>query len=82
MAQIRGKVLESLGQDTRKRDKKERKNGSGQKAKPSTPTQATDACMGEEEKNRKQKEEKKQGTDPPPSYLDGTVQCSKTIIFK
>ena len=40
-----------------------RKNGLGQKAKPSTPTQTIDACMGELEKNRR-KNKKKQGTGP------------------
>ena len=52
-----------------------KKNESRQKAKPSTPTQAIDAHMGEEEKSRKQKEEqkKKKGADPQPSYLDHLV---------
>ena len=36
------------------RRKEQRKNELGQKAKPSTPTQVVDACMGEKEKNRKQ----------------------------
>ena len=36
-----------------------KKNGSEQSAKPSTPTQAIDARMWEEEKNRKQKEKTK-----------------------
>ena len=40
------------------RRKEGRKIGSAQRAKPSTPTQAIDASMGEEGKNRKQKEEK------------------------
>ena len=50
--------------NAKKRDKKkdQRKNGSGQKAKPSTSTQETDAHMREEEKNRKQKEEQKKET--------------------
>ena len=44
------------------------KDDSGQKAKPSTPTQAIDARMGEEEKNIKQKEEQKKetGSEPQP----------------
>ena len=43
----------------RKKTRREerRKNRSEKKAKPSTPIQATDASMGEEEQNRKQKEE-------------------------
>ena len=43
-----------------------RKNGSGQKAKPSNPTQATDESMGEEEKNRNRRKnkKKKQGMGP------------------
>ena len=44
------------------RRKELRKNGLGKKVKPSTPTQATDARMGKEEKNRKQKEEQKKET--------------------
>ena len=57
------------------RRKERRKNGSGQKAKPSTPTQAIDAHMGEEKRNRKQKEEqkKKQGADLQSSYLGKSV---------
>ena len=38
-----------------------KKNGLGQ-TKPSIPTRAIEAHMGEEEKNRKQKEEKKKET--------------------
>ena len=34
--------------------KKQRKNGSGQKVKPSTPTQAIDEHIGKEEKDQKQ----------------------------
>ena len=56
------------------RRKERRKNGSRQRATPSTPTQPLDACMGEEEKNGKQKEEqKKQEARPQPSYLDNLV---------
>ena len=64
----------SARNNAKKRDKKERmeKNGSGQKAKPSTPTQAIDARMGEEEKNRKQKEgQKKEAESGPPTQLPG-----------
>ena len=51
------------------------KNGSEQKAKLSTPTQAIDARMGEEEGNRKQKEEQKKYTrsEPQPRYLGHVV---------
>ena len=51
--------------------RRRRKNGSGQRGKPSTPTQAIDALIGEEEQNGKQKEEqkKKQGAGPQPSCL-------------
>ena len=54
----------SARNNAKKRDKKERtkKNGSGQKAKPSTSTQAIDAHMGEEEKNIKQKKKQKKET--------------------
>ena len=53
-----------------------KKNGPGQRAKPSTPTLAVDALIGEEEQNAKQEEEqKKQGVgssyasyDPHGSY--------------
>ena len=62
-------------------DKKEktRKNGSGQRAKPSTPLQAIDARIGEEEKSRKQKDEQKKGTGsgPQPSHLDHLVASYK-----
>ena len=44
------------------RRKELRKTGSGQRVKPSTPTQAIDAHMGEEEKNRKQKQERNKET--------------------
>ena len=43
--------------ETRRRER--RKSESSQKVKPSIPTQAIDARMREEEKNRKQKEEQK-----------------------
>ena len=49
--------------ETRREER--RKNGSEQKAKPSTPTQAIDAQMGEEKK-RKQREEQKQERAPTP----------------
>ena len=40
--------------------------------KPSTPTQAIDAHMGEEEQNRKQKEKQKKETGSgPPTQLPG-----------
>ena len=47
-----------------RKEKKERtkKNGSGHRLKLSTPTQASDAPMGEEGKNKKQREEKKKKT--------------------
>ena len=53
------------------RRKERRKNGSGQRAKPSTPTLAIDERMGEEEKNGKQKEEQKKetGSGPPTQLL-------------
>ena len=44
------------------RRKERGKNGLGQRVKPFTPTQAIDARMGEEEKNRKQKEEQNEET--------------------
>ena len=40
--------------DRTKEGEKRRKNGSGQRAKPSTLTLPTDALIGEEEQNRKQ----------------------------
>ena len=50
----------------KKRDKMERTKkkriGSGERVKPSTPTQGMDARMGEEEKNRTQKEGQKKET--------------------
>ena len=52
------------------RRKEQRKKGSGQRAKPSTPIQATDARMGEEEQNRQQKEEQRKETG---SHLDHSV---------
>ena len=55
----------SARNNAKKRDKKEkrkRKNGSGLRAKPSTPTQVIDARMGEEEKSSNQKEEQKKET--------------------
>ena len=52
------------------RRKEQRKNESGQRVKLSTPTQAIDARMGEEEKNRKQKgEQKKETGSGPPAQL-------------
>ena len=48
----------------------------GQKAKPSTPTQAIDAFIGDEEQNRKQKKEEKERNrerDPNPATLDHSV---------
>ena len=50
-------------------------NRIGEKGETSIPTQAMDARMGEEEKNRKQKEEqgKKQGAGPQPNYLDHPI---------
>ena len=54
------------------RRKEGRKNGSGQRTKPSTPTQPTDARMGEEEKNKKHGR-KETGSGPPTSYLDHLV---------
>ena len=42
--------------------KERRKNGSAQRVKPSTPTEAIDARMGEEQKNRKPKKEQKKET--------------------
>ena len=47
-----------------RRRKEQRKNGLGQKVKLSTPTRAIDACMWEEEKNRKQKEEQEWAPNP------------------
>ena len=52
------------------RRKESRKIASEKKAKPSTPTQAIDASMGEEEKNRKHKEEQKKETrSGPPTQV-------------
>ena len=64
----------SARNNAKKRDKKERtkKNGSEEREKPSTPIQAIDAHMGEEEKNRKQKEEHKKETgNGSPTHLPG-----------
>ena len=63
------------GKETRR--KQQRKNELGQKAKPSTSTQAIEACMGEEEKNRKQKEEKKgiEIGNGAPAQLPGPFGC-------
>ena len=56
------------------RRNKIKKKQIGAEVKPCTPTQAIDAHMREEEKNRKQKkEQKKQGTSLQPSYLDHVV---------
>ena len=52
--------------ETRRKEKERRINWSGQKAKRSTPTQAIDTRIGEEERNRKQKEEKKKETETEP----------------
>ena len=49
--------------------KEGRKNGSGQKVKPSTTTQAIDAHMGEEEKYRR-KNKRKTGSRPPNPACD------------
>ena len=43
------------------RRKEQRKTESGKRVKPSTPTQANDVCMGDEEKNRRKNKRKKQG---------------------
>ena len=53
------------------------KTGSGQRAKPSTPTQPIDARM-EEEEMRKQKEEQKKetGSGPPTSEGGGCLQST------
>ena len=50
----------SARNNAKKKEKNERtkKKGSGQREKNSTPTQASDAHIGEEEQNRKQKEQK------------------------
>ena len=54
------------------RGKNGEKNGSGQRAKPSTPTQPFDARMGEKEKNIKQKEEQRKETGSgTPTQLPG-----------
>ena len=64
----------SARNNAKKRDKERRKkNGSVQKAKPSTPTQEIDARMGEEEKNRKQKEEQKKKTERTPNPATWTI---------
>ena len=49
------------------RRKEQRKTESGKRVKPSTPTQANDVCMGDEEKNRRKNKRKKQGVDPYPA---------------
>ena len=51
-------------QEKRQEGKNGDKNRSGQKAKPSTTTQAIDVYMGGEEKNRRKNTRKKQGADP------------------
>ena len=48
-----------------------RKDGLGKREKPSTLTQAINAHMGEEEKNRKQKDEQKETGSRPPTQLPG-----------
>ena len=53
-------------QEKKQKGKNEEKNGSGKRAKPSTPTQGIDAFMGEEEKNKKQWEEQKEETGSGP----------------
>ena len=58
--------MESARKNAKEREKKERqvrkakkKNGiKGERAKPSTSTQAIDALIGEEEQNRKENKEK------------------------
>ena len=66
----------------RKRDKKERtkkgderrKNGLAQRVKPSNPTLAIDALIGEEEQKRKQKEEQNKETGSGfPTQLPWTI---------
>ena len=67
----RGRDATTPRKETRR--KRTKKNRSGQKAKPSTPTQAIDAHMGEEEKNIEQKEEQKKETGGgAPTQLSGS----------
>ena len=55
-----------------KKHEGKKKKRIGAEDTPSTPTQAIDALMGEEEENRKQKEEQKQETGRrPPTQLPG-----------
>ena len=67
----------SAHNNAKKREKKEKKkrNGLGQRVKPSTPTQAIDARIGEEEKNRKQEEKKKETVSGPSTQLPGPFRC-------
>ena len=61
------------------RRKEGRKNGSRQRTKPSTITQAIDVGMGEEEENGKQKEEEKKEKGsgfPLTTRMDHTVGIS------
>ena len=55
------------------KSKEGRKNGSGQKLKLSTPTQAIDARIGEGEKNRKQNYEQKKNREWPPNQATWTI---------
>ena len=48
----------------KKQEGKNEENGLGQKAKPFTPTQSIDACMGEEENRGKKKGNRKLASNP------------------
>ena len=60
-----GIILRGWSAPTSRKESKMKDKGEGQRVKPSTPSRATDALIGDEEQNRKQerKKKEKQGAD-------------------
>ena len=70
---VRSARINAKKRETQERQVKKKKRSKGQRAKPSTPTQAICALIGEEEQNGNQKKKKNKERGPNPAILDPLV---------